>query len=345
MTTQASTKPHKDRKRANEVKTAPLSGSIPSLGDCAYQAIQNHFKKSIKHQIDVLKDEDPEPLHQMRVGMRRLRTALQVFQPALDFPETIGDQQIAKIAKSLGKVRDLDVLQIWFQKYLDSSATKSESKQIKQVLSSLQQRRRKQFTQMKKTLKSSRYQTFVESFSSWLAQPAYQPLASLSLEVVLPDLLLPLISHLLLHPGWLVATQFQSGKLQPIPTMSFSALNQKLQQQGTILHDLRKQMKQVRYQTEFFVNFYDSVYTAQTKEFRTIQDLLGQLQDESVLSEFLEHELGTAWKQLIPSLDQYFQQECLSIWQQWQPIQQRYLDPDFRNTLRHRVMAPTLGNV
>lgn len=57
-----------------------LAASIPlSFGNFAYQAIHKYFKKSTKYRVDVLSDRDPEPLHQMRVGMRRLRTALQVF--------------------------------------------------------------------------------------------------------------------------------------------------------------------------------------------------------------------------------------------------------------------------
>ncbi|MEB3224731.1 MAG: CHAD domain-containing protein, partial [Synechococcus sp.] len=43
------------------------------FGDWAHQAIAKHYQKILSHETGVLADRDPEELHQMRVGMRRLR--------------------------------------------------------------------------------------------------------------------------------------------------------------------------------------------------------------------------------------------------------------------------------
>ncbi len=59
--------------------TLAVKTPIKSLKDYAYQAIQQHLKKTLKWEKPVKKDEDPEALHQMRVGMRRLRTAISRF--------------------------------------------------------------------------------------------------------------------------------------------------------------------------------------------------------------------------------------------------------------------------
>ncbi|MHC5831555.1 MAG: CHAD domain-containing protein, partial [Nostoc sp.] len=40
--------------------------TVKTLGDYAYQAIEKHFKKTLKWEKSVKKDEDPEALHQMR---------------------------------------------------------------------------------------------------------------------------------------------------------------------------------------------------------------------------------------------------------------------------------------
>ena len=85
--------------------------AIERLGDYAYQAVQKHFKKSTKPEAEVLADTDPEALHQMRVGMRRLRTALMVFESAIDLPKTVSETRIKKFAQVLGAVRDIDVMQ------------------------------------------------------------------------------------------------------------------------------------------------------------------------------------------------------------------------------------------
>ncbi len=69
------------------------------LGDWASLAIKKHLEKIVKHEADVLKDRDPEDLHQMRVGMRRLRSAITGFAPALELPKPAQEKKIGKIAR------------------------------------------------------------------------------------------------------------------------------------------------------------------------------------------------------------------------------------------------------
>lgn len=313
---------------------------IETLGDYGYQAIGKHFKKSIKHETDVLKDEDPEPLHQMRVGMRRLRTALQVFDFALDLPKATSTKRIRKIAHSLGDVRDLDVLKSELEKRYRPHLKGVEQEKLDFVLESLQQKRRQAFTKLEQTLTGSHYQKFTQAFQAWLDQPTYNPIAKLPILEVLPDLLLPLISQILLHPGWLVGATVRTGKITIPKKISPQAVNQQLEQQDTVLHDLRKQMKGVRYQTEFFVDFYDSTYAKQVDDFKQVQELLGQIQDSQVLNEFLVSQMGTDLNHVFPSLVKQMQQERVKAWKTWRPIQQRYLDSEFRQSLRSQIITP-----
>ena len=83
---------------------------INSLGYWASLAFEKHFQKTLKHELEVLKDQDPEELHQMRIGMRRLRCATQGFGFVVTVPKATQDQKIGKIARCLGGLRDLDVL-------------------------------------------------------------------------------------------------------------------------------------------------------------------------------------------------------------------------------------------
>ncbi|MGB7417462.1 MAG: CHAD domain-containing protein, partial [Thermosynechococcaceae cyanobacterium] len=305
-------------------------GSSPSkqkltFGDCAYQAIHKHFKKSVKYKADVLKDRDPEPLHQMRVGMRRLRTALQVFAPAIHGPISV--RQVTKIAKALGQVRDLDVLYIWFQQYMHQSAlTPADALELQLLLQRLQQHRGGQFHLIEKLLKGKPYRAFVNAIQAWLQEPQYKSLAQLPIQMVLPDLLLPLISDLLLHPAWMAAVTEQSGKVVPLKIADCETLKQNFDQWEPLLHDLRKQMKRVRYQTEFFLDFYGEDFKRQTEEFRLLQDQLGLLQDQRVLDQFLTQDLGTNWAVRLPSLAHYFEHGRWQLWQQWQIYQRQYLD-------------------
>lgn len=58
-----------------------------------------------------MEEDDPEFIHQMRVALRRLRSALRIFRPVLpaDFIET-AVPQIRSLARALGRARDRDVL-------------------------------------------------------------------------------------------------------------------------------------------------------------------------------------------------------------------------------------------
>ncbi|NJO74233.1 MAG: CHAD domain-containing protein [Leptolyngbyaceae cyanobacterium RM1_406_9] len=311
-----------------------------TLRDYAHLAVQKHFKKSVKYEADVLKDRDLEPLHQMRVGMRRLRTALQVFESVLDLPESAGDRQIKKIAQRLGAVRDLDVLEIALKERYRPHLKGKEQKKLDQVLESLQNQRDRQFNQIKKLFESQQYRKFKQSFKAWLDQPHYGAIASLPLLQVLPDLLLPLISHLLLHPGWLVSARVEPGKIDLPTSLDSEHLNQQLNEQAEVLHDLRKQMKRVRYQAEFFTDFYEPTYMLRVQEFQAVQEILGELQDYAILSDFLASVLQANWQEQIPTLAQQLEENRIRAWANWQPIQQQYLNPDFRAQLRHLVATP-----
>jgi CHAD domain-containing protein len=335
--------------RSNTFESGSSQHEPFTLGEFALTSIQKHFHKSIRHEKEILQDKDPEPLHQMRVGMRRLRTALVVFGPFVSLSTQL-ERDITKISKSLGSVRDLDVLGLWLQGFISESALdEHELKQSKKVLQRLHRRRQRQFEKMYKMLKGHRYRQFVEAFQKWLKHPSFQAGAAWPIQQVLPDLLLPLIDRLLLHPGWLVAIAPHQESADPLDRGSPNAeitgeqVELYLAKYGTVLHDLRKQAKRVRYQTEFFKDFYGSDYAEQILDFRAIQDLLGQLQDSQVFDDFLIQEIGSQWKKTIPSLERYLRKQHLELWQQWQPIQQKYLQTQFRDDLRMLLLRPAIA--
>jgi len=314
-----------------------MNGS-EQLGDYAYQAIQKHFKKSIKPEAEVLSDTDPEPLHQMRVGMRRLRTALMVFAPAIELPTNVSGDRIKKIAQQLGAVRDIDVMKAKLEERYRPDLDRKEQKQLDRLLEDMKQQRRQAFAQVEKLLKSDRYQQFKQGFRDWLAQPQYGAIAAWPIQSAVPDLLLPLISDLLLHPGWLVGAQFDRTASKE--STSTKTIQRWLNEESESLHDLRKQIKRVRYQTEFFTEFYTPEYSQQVEDFQNIQEVLGQIQDYSILKDFLAEALKSNWQKDLPTFAQRLQHEQTSLWQSWQPIQKRYLDREFRHHLRSIVLRP-----
>jgi CHAD domain-containing protein len=222
------------------------------VSDYAYYIIQQSFQRFVDQEEAVFKDQDPEALHQMRVGMRRFKTAMQVFGKAIALPKGVNNSSIGKIARSLGETRDLDVLKHDLITHYQPLLQKSEQAKFEQVLHHLHQKRGQSFLKLKKTLKGDRYQTLKQSMQDWLAQPIYTKVGDLPILEILPDLLLPLICQLFIHSGWLVGTTIQTGKASLIPIENSDELHQQLRKFSHFLHDLRKQIKGVRYSDRVF---------------------------------------------------------------------------------------------
>ena len=311
-----------------------------TLGDWASLAIKKHSDKVIKHEADVLEDRKPEDLHQMRVGMRRLRSAITGFAPALLLPKPAQEKKIGKIAQRLGTLRDLDVLREALENYYKPALPSEEQKSLQTAVVQLEKQRRQALEQVKETLERERYQSLKQSLQKWLKQPNYQEIAQMPIQEVLPDLLLPEVSKLLLHPGWLVGTEAKEGEIHILKELAPEIVEQKLAAQGPILHSLRKETKRIRYQMEVFSEFYGESYNAYLEDVKAIQGILGQIQDSFVLAEFLKNALKSNIKTVLPTLASQLAQTSYEAWQQWQPLQQRFLNSETRQGFHLAILQP-----
>ncbi|WP_432382354.1 CHAD domain-containing protein [Duganella sp. P38] len=81
---------------------ASLAAAFPAvLGNCLEQIQRN--------EVAVVEGSDPETLHQMRVGVRRLRSALKLFEPVAPCPPALLED-VRWLGEQLGAARDWDVL-------------------------------------------------------------------------------------------------------------------------------------------------------------------------------------------------------------------------------------------
>ncbi|AFY32347.1 CHAD domain-containing protein [Calothrix sp. PCC 7507] len=314
--------------------------TVQTLGDYAYQAIEKHVKKTLKWEKLVKKDEDPEALHQMRVGMRRLRTAVSRFGLALNFPKPVSDKNIGKIARRLGNLRDLDVLKETLETNYKPHLSSKEQKYLHTAFDALEKQRIHAFSTVQTTLKDEPYKSLKQSLAEWLAAPTYHPLASVAIQQVLPDLLLPEVSSFLLHPGWLMGTQFVESELTICKDWEAEKVEKQLTNQGEELHNLRKQAKRVRYQMELFTDLYGESYMAYIADVKNIQDTLGELQDSEVLTEWLEDIFGSEMKTHLSGLTDLLVENRYKLWQQWQPLQERYLKVESRHGFHLTILHP-----
>lgn len=321
----------------------PTLTKTNTLGDWAVLAINKHLEKVLKHEDSVLKDKSPEDLHQMRVGMRRLRSAITGFAPAIVLPKSAQEKKIGKIAHTLGSLRDLDVLREALENQYKPTLPSEEQKSLETALEHLSKQRRQVLAQVKDTLRSDRYQSLKQSLKKWLKQPKYTEIAQVPIQEVLPDLLLPEVSKLLLHPGWLVGTTVK-GEVDVIRDIQPYMVEQQLAH-GDVLHSLRKETKRIRYQMEVFSDFYGSTYEAYLEDMKTIQALLGEMQDSVVLNEFLNQAMDSKSKSGVPTLTEQLAQKSYQAWQQWQTFQQRYLNLEIRKGFHLAILQPTFEEV
>ncbi|NHC36214.1 CHAD domain-containing protein [Scytonema millei] len=324
--------------------SSTLSGKN-TLGDRAVLAIKKHFEKFLKHEADVIADRDPEALHQMRVGMRRLRSAIAGFAPAIDLPKPVQEKKIGKIARILGKLRDLDVLRESLENKYKPALPADEQEQLDTALVYLYKRRRKAFAKVHETLTGDRYQELKQALEKWLSQPQLQPIAQMPIQATLPDLLLSEVGRLLLHPSWLVGTKLQDEQVVVQTGQTPAQAKQQLIDNAPLLHSLRKETKRARYQMEVFANFYGASYETYLEDLKAIQSVLGQFQDSAVLSEFLADALQTKIEKTMPTLANLLAEHNYKAWQQWQTLQQRYLNLESRKGLHLSILMPTWENV
>lgn len=311
------------------------------LRDWAYLGMEKYFRKAIAYEQKVLADQDPEDLHQMRVGMRRLRSAVSGFAPILDLPPQVSNKKIGKIARILGELRDLDVLQEALQAYQPQLKAK-EKPLLERALKKTSKRRSKAFQKVKKLLQGKTYQKFKQSVQAWLQEPHYQQWAELSINSVLPDLLLPYINQLLLHPAWWVGVTVDRDKIKRQTRLTLKSAEAQIAQHGEGLHDLRKQAKRVRYQMSLFRQHYGPVYQEYVQEIKQIQEVLGTIQDTLVLEGFLDEVLPSDWRTEGPTLAKLLSKQRYECWKKWYKLQQRYLSETVRQGLRHSAISPLI---
>lgn len=310
-----------------------------TVGTLASQAVERYLQQAESYEKAVIQDRDPEDLHQMRVSLRKLRTVMQVFAPGIALPKAGKEPKVADTARRLSQLRDLDVIEAALREQYLPDLPEVEGMMLEVVFDYLAKQRKKAYKRAKKTLRGDRYAALKRNLHDWTHDPDYNALAMLDIHAVLPDLTLPLVSHLWLHPAWLVGVREVRGKLQPDTRLTTEAVDTLFAKHSTDLHGLRKQVKRVRYQLKVVAEFYGDRLTDDLARFGDLQDALGALQDSLVMEDFL-HQALSDWDTQLPTLKALLVDSRHRAWKQWQTLQQHYLDPQNRQALRQLLMQP-----
>ncbi|AUC61321.1 Adenylate cyclase [Cyanobacterium sp. HL-69] len=300
--------------------------SPQTFADYAYSAIALSTKKIIKNEKGVLADEDPEYVHQMRVGLRKLRSVLIGFSPALDLPKIVEEKSIGKIAQILGKKRDNDVLKENLLKYYYDFLNDSEKEICQQFIEKLEEKNKGCQKNIIKTLKGKEYIEIKVSLKQWLKKPQFNLVASVPIERVANHLISPQVSHLLLQSGWLVGTQInEKNQIIVKENYNLEEVDSLLLYHEEIIHNLRKEAKKTRYQMELLTNCYGQSYDDFLQLVVQAQEILGNIQDNTVLIGTIKKIIGKNWRKKLPSLNNLIINNQRQQWMNWQKIQRIFL--------------------
>ncbi|AFY54783.1 hypothetical protein Riv7116_2263 [Rivularia sp. PCC 7116] len=323
--------------------TLATKPKVTTLKDYTYNAIDKNFKKIWKWEKSVKNDKDAEALHQMRVGMRRLRTTVTSINSIVNFPKSANDKNIKKIAACLGSLRDLDVLKETLTNTYKPQLPKKERAILDKVINTLEEQRVDAVADVKALFKSERYKSLKTGLQEWLEKPEYFQLANLTIQQGLPDLLLPELSHFLLHPGWLVGTTVEENKVVISTNFDEKQVEKQLSTNlAEDLHGLRKQAKRLRYQMELFTSFYGEGYANYLAQVKNIQEILGSIQDSVILDEWLKEVLKSKVSKELPTLVNLLKKNRYDLWQQWQSLQERFLKLETRHEFHLIILHPAV---
>jgi inorganic triphosphatase YgiF len=220
----------------------------------------NHW---LANHAAVLDGGDTEGVHQMRVAMRRMRSALTILKDALPPDDRQWLQQEAKfLIGALGSARDWDVFVDELLRPVMDARPQDASLVV--LGEAVDEQRRLAYDRARATLRSPRYLSFVLDLGAWLDGRGWRGKGS---EASLQRSLIGLASDVL-----------QTRHKQ---AMKLGRKFDRLPDEA--LHRLRLSLKKLRYSTEFFTTLYDSERTRDyLTSLRRLQDDLGHLNDVSV---------------------------------------------------------------
>lgn len=253
-------------------RLSPRQGFVAIAANCVAQLMAN--------EVGCVADTDPEFLHQCRVAIRRLRTAIKIFSEHLD---VIRAQPIAAelqwLGRQLGATRDLDV---FLGELLPlPMAQWPEHPGLLYLKASFTAQRDEAMAASRAALQSTRYQRFLVDIGAWLTTLARDDTQEVA--------------------------EATPSDLQNFACVTLQRLHKQLRRHAERLvelspeerHGVRVRGKRLRYAAEFFAPLFPEKRSkSYIRELAKLQSVLGALNDsattQSVMAQQIEHAEASA---------------------------------------------------
>ena len=250
--------------RAAPVKAKPAALSVRMSVNEAFRAV---LWASLGHlqanERGALEGEDPEYLHQMRVALRRLRSAFGVFSPPLARPVTAAAAgELKWLAGALAPARDWDVFMT--ETLPPIAAEFGTQGELGAFSARCEKLRRYANGRARRALRSPRYRRLTLSLAAWLVSERWRTELDadrrLAFGAPVAD-----FAAAVLEKRYGQARK-RGRKLAGLTTAE--------------LHRLRIAIKKYRYAADFFAGLYERKPARQAlKRLARLQDILGAMND------------------------------------------------------------------
>jgi inorganic triphosphatase YgiF len=232
----------------------------------AFQVIGRSILRHVVDNESAARKGDSEGVHQMRVGLRKLRAAISSFAELVDDKQTERiESEIIWMTGELGSARDLDVyIKTKIEPLRKLRPRKSG---LREFAGDLASRRRTAFKKMKHAIDSPRYRSLILDILQWIE--AGEWLKHSKVRARRPV-------HLFAAKS--LAQQFRKVLRKQKGVAKFDSRQ---------LHKLRIRFKKLRYSCEFFGGLFDTRKMSHRRRrfndcVADLQDNLGALNDISV---------------------------------------------------------------
>ncbi|NDJ62836.1 MAG: CHAD domain-containing protein [Chloroflexi bacterium] len=249
-----------------------------TMAEAGRQVLLAELIVMLEHEAGSRTGDDIEDVHDMRVAIRRMRSAFNLLT-AYYKPKTIRPfvEMLRRLARALGAVRDLDVLIENLHAFGQTLETPEQQQAIKRLAKRLEKRRKAARARLIRVLDRDDYRAFVGAFTVFLTTPGMGA-RGISDDDIYPSR----VRHLL-------------------PTMIYSHLGMVRAYDTVIaeadvptLHALRIEFKRLRYVVSMFGSVLGSSLKQFVAELKTIQDYLGTMNDGHIAREQLRALLADA---------------------------------------------------
>lgn len=249
-----------------------------TLADAARKTLRFHFSRMLEHEAGAIDGTDIERLHDMRVAVRRLRAAVQLFRPYLPKEHAAYlRKDLRRLGRALGPARDYDVMLANLADYRAGLPAQPQES-LEPLARRWQRKRERAHEAMRAYLESKRYRVLkqrIETFLYPVSPPAAGADTNGAATATLSDLREPLVCA---EVPALLSSRYERI-LSYGPSLEGTSVEE--------LHALRIDCKRLRYALEFLREALCAQAKDAIDDLKEAQDHLGEMNDAYVASKVL----------------------------------------------------------